>query len=220
MQLDMFGASRAAAVVPGASPALPVGSAAVLPARYAPPALLSEHLAYHEDGPTAGEYLIFVRNPHFGDWIHGRLVVRVERQFGRRPLRWMASVDLELPDEHRTWWGERAVCATQDEAAEEAAAMLVTGRALLEASARGEPVETPGDRRRRAAEEHADAEPEVQAAARAVADALALRREMGATDGDHPEAHRRYLIARQEHEAVRQRALDAFYAAHGWREFA
>ncbi|WP_437310062.1 hypothetical protein [Sorangium sp. So ce388] len=225
-QLGLFGDAHPARSSPAAPPAPPTVSAAVLPAlpvasaaRQAPPPVLDEHIAYHEAGTVAASYSVTVRNPFFGDWIHGGLWVRVERQLGWKPVRYLASVSLELPDEHRTWWGEHAQFATQDEAAEEAAAMLLAGRALLEASLCGEAVETPGARRKRAAEAHADAAPAVQAAARTVAEALELRRAIGAFNDGHPAAHSRYLVAKQEHESVRQRATDAFWRAHGWREF-
>lgn len=180
---------------------------------------LDEHVQQYDTGPTVAVYSASAANPFFPDYIRATLLVRVECQIGRRPLRWMASVDLSLPDADRTWWGERVVCATLDAAAEEAAAMLCAARPLFEASVCGEVVETPGRRRGLAAEASADALPEYRAAIRRASMLRGARRDLPADSDEHPAAHRRYLDARSEAESLRRRAIDAFRDAHGWREF-
>jgi hypothetical protein len=181
---------------------------------------LRESLDYN-DGPgtTVASYSLTLRNPHWGEWCRAGLWVSVERHFGTRPHRWMAEVYLELPDEARTWWKAHEIFASQDEAAAEAAAMALAARAMLEAAIRGEPVETPGRRRQRAAEAHAGALPEVQAAARKVAAERAARDAIGAGNDGYPEAHRRYLAAKDAVDGLRRRAVQAFCEAHTWREF-
>ena len=181
--------------------------------------MMRESLQKYDDGPLAAAYGASARNPYFGEWIRACLVVRVERQLGHRPLRWLASVEMELPDEERTSWIERVVCVTRDDAAEEAAAMLATARPLFIASLRGECVETPGQRRARAAEAHVDALPEVVTALRRAAMLRALRDELPADSDRREEAHRRWNDARVEAESMRRREVDAFVEAHGWREF-
>jgi hypothetical protein len=175
--------------------------------------MMRESLQQYDDGPLAAAYGASARNPYFGEWIRGFLAVRVERQLGRRPLRWLAAVEMELPDEERTSWIERVVCDTQDNAAEEAAAMLVVARPLFVAALRGDRVETPGQRCGRAAEAHVDASPEYVAALRT------LRDELPEDSDRHPEAHRRWLDVRAETESLRRREIDVFREAHGWREF-
>lgn len=182
--------------------------------------VLDVHLQQYDTGPTLAVYSVAAPNPFFGERICAYLVVRAECQIGRRPLRWMASVDLSLPDEHQTWWSEREVVASQDEAAEEAAAMLRAARPLFEASVRGARVETPGQRRGRAAEAHVEASSAYQAAMRRVSMLLAAQRELGVGSDEHPAARRRYLDARSEAAALRRKEIEAFCEAHGWREFA
>jgi hypothetical protein len=181
---------------------------------------LAEECWYDDAGPTVARYWITLPNPHFGDWISAGLRVDIERQVGRRPITWMASVSLELPDEHRTHWGQREVSLTQDEAAEVAAAMLHAARHVLDAAIRGEPVETPGQRRQKAAEAHVETLPEYRAAVSRMDADRATRAKIGAFNDGHHEAYHRFLVAKAQAEDVRQQLLDAFYAAHGWREFA
>lgn len=181
---------------------------------------LNESLQQYDDGPLAAAYGASARNPYFGEWIHAYLVVRVERQLGYRPLRWLASVRLALADEDQTQWGEHVVCTSQDDAAAEAAAMLAAARPLLVASLRGERVETPGQHRERAAEAHVEALPEYVAATRRATSLRTLRDELGVDSDERYAAHRRWLDARAEAESLRRRAVDAFREAHGWREFA
>lgn len=181
---------------------------------------LDEDCWYDEEGPTVARYWITLPNPHFGDWIRAGFRVDIERRPGRGPITWMASVSLELPDEHRTHWGEREYFATQDEAATAAAFMVLVARPLLDAAIRGEHVETPGHRHERAAEAHVDALPEYQAAVGRVNAERAARAEIGVCNDGHPEAHRRFLVAKAHAEDLRRRLLDEFYRAHSWREFA
>lgn len=182
--------------------------------------MMRESLQQYADGPTAAVYSASAHNPFFPAYIRANLIVRVERQIGRRPLRWMATVDLELPDEGRTYWGERIVCGSQDEAATEAAALLLTARPLFEASLRGESVETPGQRRVRAAKAHVEALPAYVAAMQRVSMLRAARRELDIGSSEHPAAHRRYLDAKAEAETLHLREIEAFREVHGWREFA
>lgn len=182
--------------------------------------MMRESLQQYADGPTAAVYSASAHNPFFPAYIRANLIVRVERQIGRHPLRWMATVDLELPDEGRTYWGERIVCGSQDGAAAEAAALLLTARPLFEASLRGERVETPGKRRDRAAGAHVDALPEYVAAMRRVAALGTLRDELPSDSDERYTLHQRWQSARAEAESLRLREIEAFREAHGWREFA
>lgn len=187
--------------------------------RAQPVSALVEDCWYDDAGPTVARYWITLPNPHFGDWISAGLRVDIERQVGRRPITWMVSVSLELPDEHRTHWGEREVFPTQDEAADAAAAMLHAARPVLDAAICGESVETPGQRRQKAAEAHVEALPEYRVAVIRMDAERAMRAEIGAFNDGHREAHHRFLVAKANVEDVRRQLLDAFYAAHGWREF-
>jgi hypothetical protein len=228
-QLGLFDDAPSRRMVPAEPFAPPAAQAAVVPtpavpaARPGPPPsaapALEEHLEYDADGRTVALCNVTLRNPHFGSWCKAGFWIRIERHFGWKPHRWMASVYLELPDEARTGWSEHEIFATQDEVAAEAAAMVLAARAMLEAAIRSEDVETPGRRRHRAAEAHAGALPDVQAAERKVD---VLRGERDALDEDsseRPTAHRRYLSAKGEAADLRRRAVQAFCEAHGWREF-
>jgi hypothetical protein len=193
--------------------------AAVEPARPALPPGWAESVEQYDDGPTAALYSAMGPNPHFGDWIRAWLDVRVERLLGHRPVTWMARVDLELPDAERTHWRTYTIFATRGEAAAEAADMLAAARAVLDACLRGDPVETPGDRRQRAAEAHAEATGEYKAAVQRADVLRAVMHELDPGSSEAVAARSRWYAARDAAKDVWAREADAFYAAHGWREF-
>ncbi|WP_437606227.1 hypothetical protein WMF20_35225 [Sorangium sp. So ce834] len=82
----------------------------------------------------------------------------------------------------------------------------------------GELIETPGQRRHRAAPEHADRLPEVEAAKPKV-EALRVDR-LYPESSEKPHACRRYLAAKSQAAYLRRRAVAEFCEAHRWREFA
>lgn len=203
--LDYVPLTRAAAK-PRTAPTLPV---------------LDETLEY-DNGPgcSVAGYSATLRNHHFGEWCRAGVWVSLERHFGWKPHRWMASVHIELPDELRTSWHTHAIFPTQEEAAREAADMGMVGRRLLDAFLRGESVETPGQRRGRAAEEHAAADSRYIEAMRLVAAERAALDALGEDVIERVEQHRRRVAASQAAERLRVEIMDEFCLAHGWREFA
>ncbi len=72
---------------------------------------------------------LVTHSPHW-DWCTSGVWVQLERHFGWKPHRWMASVYLELPDEHRTYWSQHSIRITQNEAAIEADEKDVAAREL------------------------------------------------------------------------------------------
>ncbi len=207
---------------PAPPPHPPVAEALARAVQVPPPANLIELAEYDDTGgrSSVATYSITLHNQHFGDWCRAGLWVAIERHFGWKPHRWMASVYLELPDARRTSWGQHAIFVTQSEAAREAADLADAARGLLLSFLCGDGVETPGQRRHRAAEAHAEALP---AHVRAVGLAQDEREILEAIPEGSPErcvAYRRWLSARDIAADLRRRAVQEFHDSHSWRDFA
>lgn len=186
-----------------------------------PVVVLDEAAEYDDSDQTCcgvARYSATMQSPRCDWWACG-VWVRVERHFGWKPHRWMASVYLELPDFRRTQWSPHEIYVTQDEAAQAATEMATVARAILEAYLRGESVETPDQRRTRAAEEHVAASKACQDAAHLVDEEKAALDAMGESV-DRWAQSRRWHEAKHIAETVRRKTRDDFFAAHGWREFA
>lgn len=181
---------------------------------------LEEDWYYYADRPAdVAGYSATTPNPRW-EWCTAGVWVSLERHFGWKPHRWMASVYLELPDDDRTQWVAHEIFETQDEAATGAACMAAVALDLLRRHLRGEAVETPGQRLQRGAEAHADASPQWQHMQSMVDAERAVRDSIDPDSGEKFYAHRRYLAAKDAADATRRSVLDEYYRAHSWREFA
>lgn len=205
MQLDLFVAAPTATAKP---------TPTSVPA-------FEESLEYDDPGGggVVASYSLRTQNPHW-EWFRSGLWAAVERYCGLKPHRWKASVSLELPDFERTQWSAHEIHVAQEDAAAAAAMMVDVARGLLEASVRGEVVETPGHRRVRAAEAHADANERFKTAQDRVDAEKSL---LDSIDEDDPARYyqwRKYCQAKETAADIRRSVMDEFYLVHSWREFA
>ena len=183
---------------------------------------LRQVLSY-DDGPGCGvaSYYAGAENPYHPDLeckpcVWGRL----ERHFGYKPHRWMASIYLELPDFDRSQWSEHAVFRTQDEAASELTDMILAAERLLVRALRGEEVTTPGRLRNIAAQLAADADPAWRMASEKETIAKEAMTAIGVDGPGFFEARAQWWSTREHAARIRRELVDAFHREHDWREFA
>jgi hypothetical protein len=147
----------------------------------------------------------------------------VEPHFGvpkGKPHRWVADLQLELNDVHRTQWCVARLFGAREDAARECVDFLAVAIPLFEASLQGEDVQTPGQRFASAARAHAVAHPDFLSAFAAEKTARAAYERAVERDAASAGILRSEAwAARDRASAVRRAAEEAFYAAHNWREF-
>jgi hypothetical protein len=166
-----------------------------------------------DDCVSLARYLHLVQDPNY-TYLENGIDATVGEYHGSKKPRFMADCCFDMRDERGQW----RVCElfdTPDGAAKEAADFVQEAERCM---ANGET--HPGRKREAAAHAHLLENAEYVAAAdEAAAARFAMTRAEDAPVLDYSFAQRRLALARDRLADMKPRLIDAFNAAHNWREF-